>query len=213
MTGALACELGLVDVLAEEGSALPAALARASLLTPRALPALAAAKRAFAASASPRSTARSGRSAKSDSPSSGTARSPRLSRPPPACPPPNRDRMNRFASRLVAAALAASASAALAGPPTPAASTPAAGPVKVAQPFKDVALWYGAFGGTICSWLEREPGCSDRHGFERRRREEPPGRDRPDHEEQAREVDRADASSRGLERRPRVFRPRTRRYS
>ncbi len=66
--------------------------------------------------------------------------------------------MNRFASRLVAAALAASASAALAGTPAPAASEPAAGPVKVAQPFKDVGLWYGAFGGTICSWLDTGSG-------------------------------------------------------
>lgn len=44
-----AMELGLVDVLAEEGSALPVALERAALLTSRALPALAAAKRALAA--------------------------------------------------------------------------------------------------------------------------------------------------------------------
>ena len=49
VASAPALELGLVDVLAEEGSALPAALARASLLTTRALPALAAAKIAFAA--------------------------------------------------------------------------------------------------------------------------------------------------------------------
>ena len=66
--------------------------------------------------------------------------------------------MSRLASRLAAAALAASASAALAAPPTPAASAPAAGPVKVAQPFKDVGLWYGAFGDTICSWLDTGSG-------------------------------------------------------
>ncbi len=48
VTGARALELGLVDVLADEGSALPAALARASLLTIPALPELAAAKSALA---------------------------------------------------------------------------------------------------------------------------------------------------------------------
>jgi glyoxylase-like metal-dependent hydrolase (beta-lactamase superfamily II) len=30
--------------------------------------------------------------------------------------------------------------------------------VKVAQPFKDVGLWYGLFGGTICSWLDAGDG-------------------------------------------------------
>ena len=48
VTSARALELGLVDALAEEGSALPAALARTSLLTTRAIPELAAAKTAFA---------------------------------------------------------------------------------------------------------------------------------------------------------------------
>jgi glyoxylase-like metal-dependent hydrolase (beta-lactamase superfamily II) len=67
--------------------------------------------------------------------------------------------MNRFAFRLVALALAASASAALASPPAPAPDAPpAAGVPKVAQPFKDVGLWYGQFGGTICSWLDTGDG-------------------------------------------------------
>lgn len=65
--------------------------------------------------------------------------------------------MNRFASRLLALALAASASA-LAGPPAPPASPAPGEPPTVAQPFKDVGLWYGAFGGTICSWLDTGDG-------------------------------------------------------
>jgi glyoxylase-like metal-dependent hydrolase (beta-lactamase superfamily II) len=65
--------------------------------------------------------------------------------------------MNRFAS--FAAALTVSASAALAGPPppTPDAKT-AAATAPIAQPFKDVGLWYGQFGGTICSWLDTGDG-------------------------------------------------------
>ena len=64
--------------------------------------------------------------------------------------------MNRLASRLFAAAFAASAFAA-AGQPAPAPKAPAAAP-SVAQPFKDVGLWYGVFGGTICSWLDAGDG-------------------------------------------------------
>ena len=48
VAAARARELGLVDVVAEDGSALPLALARAALFTGRTLPALAATKRAFA---------------------------------------------------------------------------------------------------------------------------------------------------------------------
>ncbi len=66
--------------------------------------------------------------------------------------------MNRFAFRLVAVALAASASAAFAGPPAPAPDAKSDAPALVAQPFKDVGLWYGAFGGTICSWLDTGSG-------------------------------------------------------
>lgn len=66
--------------------------------------------------------------------------------------------MNRITSRLAAAVLAAFSCAALGAPPTAPASAPAAGAVKVAQPFKDVGLWYGAFGGTICSWLDTGAG-------------------------------------------------------
>ncbi len=65
--------------------------------------------------------------------------------------------MNRFVSRLLAAALAASTPAAFAAPPTPAPDAKpaaAAGVVPVVQPFKDAGLWYGVFGGTICSWLD-----------------------------------------------------------
>jgi glyoxylase-like metal-dependent hydrolase (beta-lactamase superfamily II) len=65
--------------------------------------------------------------------------------------------MNRFVS--LAAALSVSATAAFAGPSprAPDAKTaPAAAPV--AQPFKDVGLWYGQFGGTICSWLDTGDG-------------------------------------------------------
>ncbi|MGA7993259.1 MAG: MBL fold metallo-hydrolase [Thermoanaerobaculia bacterium] len=65
--------------------------------------------------------------------------------------------MNRFVS--LAAALSVSATAAFAGPPPPAPdakTAPAAAPV--AQPFKDVGLWYGQFGGTICSWLDTGDG-------------------------------------------------------
>jgi glyoxylase-like metal-dependent hydrolase (beta-lactamase superfamily II) len=67
--------------------------------------------------------------------------------------------MNRFAPRVLAAAVAAAASAAFAGPPAsaPDAATTSAAPT-VAQPFKDVGLWYGQFGGTICSWLDTGAG-------------------------------------------------------
>ena len=58
--------------------------------------------------------------------------------------------MTRFASRLLAAALAASAF-------TAAGQTPSAAS-NVAQPFKDVGLWYGVFGGTLCSWLDAGDG-------------------------------------------------------
>ena len=71
---------------------------------------------------------------------------------------PQQEIANHLASRLAAVALAASASAAFAAPPTPGAGAPAPGPVRVAQPFKDVGLWYGAFGGTICSWLDTGAG-------------------------------------------------------
>lgn len=64
--------------------------------------------------------------------------------------------MNLFVSRLAAAALAVSAFTA-AGQPAPAAKASAAAP-SVAQPFKDVGLWYGVFGGTICSWLDAGDG-------------------------------------------------------
>lgn len=63
--------------------------------------------------------------------------------------------MNAFRSRLFAAALAASGSLALAAP-APAAAPDAA--PRVAQPFKDVGLWYGQFGGTLCSWLDSGDG-------------------------------------------------------
>lgn len=67
--------------------------------------------------------------------------------------------MNRFALRLAAALLAASFPAALAGPNAFAPDAPAAAaPVKVARPFKDVGLWYGLFGGTLCSWLDAGDG-------------------------------------------------------
>jgi len=67
--------------------------------------------------------------------------------------------MNRLAFRLLSLALAASATAALAGPPAPAPDAKAAAaPVNVARPFKDVGLWYGLFGGTICSWLDAGDG-------------------------------------------------------
>jgi glyoxylase-like metal-dependent hydrolase (beta-lactamase superfamily II) len=66
--------------------------------------------------------------------------------------------MNRLVFRLVAAALAASASAVLAGPASAPDSKSAAAAVQVAQPFKDVGLWYGQFGGTICSWLDAGDG-------------------------------------------------------
>ncbi len=67
--------------------------------------------------------------------------------------------MNRFASRLLAAALAASTPAAFAAPPAPDAKSAAgAGAVPVVQPFKDAGLWYGVFGGTICSWLDAGDG-------------------------------------------------------
>lgn len=67
--------------------------------------------------------------------------------------------MNRFPSRLLAAALAVSASTAFAGPPAPAPDAKsAAAPAPIAQPFKDVGLWYGLFGGTICSWLDTGDG-------------------------------------------------------
>lgn len=65
--------------------------------------------------------------------------------------------MNRLALRFLAATLAASASAALAAPPPPAPDA-AAPVVKVAQPFPDIGLWYGLFGGTICSWLDAGDG-------------------------------------------------------
>jgi glyoxylase-like metal-dependent hydrolase (beta-lactamase superfamily II) len=57
---------------------------------------------------------------------------------------------------LLAVALVASASTAPAGPTPPAQDATAAAPV--AQPFKDVGLWYGQFGGTICSWLDTGDG-------------------------------------------------------
>jgi glyoxylase-like metal-dependent hydrolase (beta-lactamase superfamily II) len=69
--------------------------------------------------------------------------------------------MNRIASRFLAAALAASAPAVFAAPPAPAPDAkPAAAPgaVTVVQPFKDAGLWYGLFGGTICSWLDAGDG-------------------------------------------------------
>lgn len=66
--------------------------------------------------------------------------------------------MNRLASRLLAAALAALSATALAGSQPPAAKAAAAEPVRIAQPFKDVGLWYGLFGGTICSWLDAGDG-------------------------------------------------------
>jgi enoyl-CoA hydratase/carnithine racemase len=49
VNAARAQELGLVDLVAEDGPSLPLALARAARLQPPALPALAAAKRLFAA--------------------------------------------------------------------------------------------------------------------------------------------------------------------
>jgi glyoxylase-like metal-dependent hydrolase (beta-lactamase superfamily II) len=61
--------------------------------------------------------------------------------------------MNRFASLLLASALAASSPAALAAPD----AKPAGAPT-VVQPFKDAGLWYGVFGGTICSWLDAGDG-------------------------------------------------------
>lgn len=63
--------------------------------------------------------------------------------------------MNRLAFRLAAALLAASTSAAAAAPE---AAPAAASATKVAQPFKDVGLWYGLFGGTLCSWLDSGDG-------------------------------------------------------
>jgi glyoxylase-like metal-dependent hydrolase (beta-lactamase superfamily II) len=68
--------------------------------------------------------------------------------------------MNRFASRFLAAALAASSSAVFAAPPAPApdAKPAAAGAPTVVQPFKDAGLWYGVFGGSICSWLDSGDG-------------------------------------------------------
>jgi glyoxylase-like metal-dependent hydrolase (beta-lactamase superfamily II) len=65
--------------------------------------------------------------------------------------------MNRFAPRLLAAALAVSGFAAE-GQAPPAANAPAPVPPTVAQPFKDVGLWYGVFGGTLCSWLDAGDG-------------------------------------------------------
>jgi glyoxylase-like metal-dependent hydrolase (beta-lactamase superfamily II) len=67
--------------------------------------------------------------------------------------------MNGFVSRIIAAAVAACASVAVAGPPapTPDRAAAAAAPI-IAQPFKDVGLWYGQFGGTLCSWLEAGDG-------------------------------------------------------
>jgi len=64
--------------------------------------------------------------------------------------------MNRFASFLLTAALAAPAPAALAAPPAPD-TKPSAAPT-VVQPFKDAGLWYGVFGGSICSWLDSGDG-------------------------------------------------------
>jgi glyoxylase-like metal-dependent hydrolase (beta-lactamase superfamily II) len=69
--------------------------------------------------------------------------------------------MNRIAPPLLAAALAASFPAAFAAPPAPAPDAKpaaAAEPAQVAKPFKDVGLWYGVFGGTICSWLDAGDG-------------------------------------------------------
>lgn len=67
--------------------------------------------------------------------------------------------MKRLAFRIAAAALAASASAAAAAPPASAPNTAGpAVPVKVAQPFPDVGLWYGLFGHTLCSWLDSGDG-------------------------------------------------------
>ena len=65
--------------------------------------------------------------------------------------------MRPIVFRCLVAALAASAPLAFAAPaPTPAAPADAA--PRVAQPFKDVGLWYGQFGGTLCSWLDAGDG-------------------------------------------------------
>ncbi len=66
----------------------------------------------------------------------------------------NRSLPSRLA--LPALALALSAGPAFAGD-APKAAPPGA-PAAVAQPFKDVGLWYGVFGGTICSWLDAGDG-------------------------------------------------------
>jgi len=66
--------------------------------------------------------------------------------------------MNRFASRLLAAALAAFSPAVLAGPPATAPDAAAGDAVTVVKPFKDAGLWYGVFGGSICSWLDAGDG-------------------------------------------------------
>jgi glyoxylase-like metal-dependent hydrolase (beta-lactamase superfamily II) len=67
--------------------------------------------------------------------------------------------MNRVASLLLAATLAASTPAVLAEPPAPDTkpAADAAAPT-VVQPFKDTGLWYGVFGGTVCSWLDAGDG-------------------------------------------------------
>lgn len=65
--------------------------------------------------------------------------------------------MNRLTLHLLAAALAVSTLPA-AAQPKPGAKAPATAVAAVAQPFKDVGLWYGVFGGTICSWLDAGDG-------------------------------------------------------
>jgi glyoxylase-like metal-dependent hydrolase (beta-lactamase superfamily II) len=63
--------------------------------------------------------------------------------------------MNRLVPRVLAAALAVSALPLAAQPKS---AAPASPPPTVAQPFKDVGLWYGVFGTTLCSWLDSGDG-------------------------------------------------------
>lgn len=65
--------------------------------------------------------------------------------------------MNHVLSRLFTAALTVSAFAA-AAQPAPAPKASAAAAPAIAQPFKDVGLWYGVFGTTICSWFDAGDG-------------------------------------------------------
>ncbi len=65
--------------------------------------------------------------------------------------------MNRPVSRLLDA-FAAAALVAVLAPAAPAAAAGAASPPQVVRPFKDVGLWYGQFGGTLCSWLDAGTG-------------------------------------------------------